>query len=219
MEDPPMPFSRKSPALEDYEMQLKLLEQPNKKQLLKTKQEQGWSRSPPFSKTQNLPQQVSPGSEPSFIEASPMPINKPEMLSDSQMQLMHLEQQKKRRSMAEQEHGWSRSSPSSETQNLHLQVFRVSEPSFEDPQMPVKSQALQDYEMLIKLLEQKNKKRLLMARQEPENDYESQKQRKRQPRRLKSREKPTKTKKSSRKFPRRDLGTAGYQRKTLPVRI
>ncbi|KAH6677414.1 hypothetical protein B0J14DRAFT_341800 [Halenospora varia] len=65
-------------------------------------------------------------------------------LQDYQMQLMLLEQQKKKKDML---------------------VAQVQENARIAPQLPMTSHALTDYQMQLLLLEQQNKKRLMMARQ------------------------------------------------------
>jgi hypothetical protein len=143
-------------ALEDYQMQLMLLEQQNKKRLLLARAEQ--------DKQEDL---VSPSAAAGA--QSPVAYNP----QDDEMQLDLLEQQNMKRPFFArhvQDSMYSQNIlPSPEpTSNPEIMCFTnpdIMSYSEMNQTMPSK-EGLQDYQMQLMLLEQQNKKRLLMARAE-----------------------------------------------------
>ena len=132
-------------VLQDYQMQLMLLEQHNKKRLLRARQEQD-----------TMGQSSSQPSHNMAMATSSFPFGN-HALRDHQMQLMLLEQQNRLRLLrARQEQDTIGQSSS---QSFHNMAMATS--SF-----PFGNHALQDYQMQLMLLEQQKKKRLLMAQQQ-----------------------------------------------------
>ena len=175
---------------EDRQMQLRLLEQQNKRRLLGTQQEQD-SMTYPCGPTVNAGNNMQPAvpaavsklqHETSHACSPPMnaSINSGNhALQDYQMQALLLEQQnKKRLLMARQEHD-SMARPLDTGNNMQPDVpaavpelqHETSHPCSPPTNAFAKMQpAKQEYfQMQLRLLEEQNKKRLLMARQEQDS--------------------------------------------------
>jgi hypothetical protein len=185
---PPMgraPSMNDNHARPDYQMQLMLLEQQNKKRLLMQRWEEERLQSQGRAGAEdNVPPRISPygserrSSDEQGLAASRTSISLHHTLQDHQMQLMLLEQQnRKLLLMARQEQDSLQypagvgpdsnapgiSPPSSGRRSIDEQGLAASQTSTS------RIHALQDRQMQLMLLEQQNKKRLLMARQEQES--------------------------------------------------
>ena len=92
-------------------------------------------------------------------------ISRPHYVApDYQMQLMLLEQQNKRRLLT------ARQEQDSTGQSLYQPLYQPHHyPPPTRPNYPFVNHALQDYRMQMMLLEQQNKKRMIMARQQPDS--------------------------------------------------
>jgi hypothetical protein len=155
--------------LADFQMQLMLLEQQHKKRLMMARQEDGM-----MTHVINYfdPLNRSPTTFPAVptFESNFHNIHRPSQpLSDSQMQLLLLEQQnKKRLMMARQEQKINNPAPS------HDNITKLTaQADYNIPgDMGSESRALRDYKAQLALAEQQNKTRLMMARQEHDQDIE-----------------------------------------------
>ena len=159
------PNAPKPHALQDYQMQLMLLEQQNKNRLIMARED-----SKDYSSNTASPNHQD-GSRPSVQVPITNQSNAPKnhALQDYQMQLMLLEQQNKNRLIVAREE--SNEYPSDTASPSQHDGSRPTGqiPVVNQPSTP-KNHALQDYQMQLMLLEQQNKDRLLTAR-EASNEY------------------------------------------------
>ena len=128
-------------SLQDYQIELMLLEQHNKKRLIMARQEQEAQASSRRSRSGSSSMLSSPSSH---------------TLQDHKMQLMLLEQQKKR--------------PTSKAEAEEVQTSFQRDPdvapSSTSPSRCNHAGALQDLQMQLILLERQNRRRLILARGE-----------------------------------------------------
>ena len=127
-------------ALADYQMQLMLLEQQNKRRLAMARQEQDVA-GPQTSGVEEMPHQT--------------PNVQGTALEDYQMQLMLLEQQNKRRLMMARQEQDLAGTPTIGAEERRL-----------DPNAINEGRAPNDYQMLLMLLEEQGRRRIASARQE-----------------------------------------------------
>ena len=192
-----LPNSQRSEAqsspLQDYQTQLMLLEK-HKKRLESTRQEQD-SIALPTEQEEQKPYKAKPINAQTCCyavdmvaeqqnkerllkarreqDAMPIPRGRENQgpaqvighhaLVDHQMQLMLLEQQNKKRLMLARQEQVNKERDSNTTPSKQ-------EASFLDPNKPPFDSKKQDYQTQLRMLEQQNKKRLMMARQE-QADY------------------------------------------------
>ncbi|KJX93818.1 hypothetical protein TI39_contig4250g00006 [Zymoseptoria brevis] len=173
-----------SAALSDYQMQLQLREQQTKKRLLAARAVQSKLLQEERIKRQlkrNLERESSNGSSSHASQNQKLETHgHGHALQDHQMELMLLQQQRKKQSLTarqEAEAGTplfqSGSNGRFEEANQKL-ANGMSNQSGPDQELEkVGNHALEDYEKQLRLLDQQNKKRLLMARQEREQEKQS----------------------------------------------
>jgi hypothetical protein len=146
--------SQRTQTLQEYQMQLTLLEQKNKKRFLMARQEQDNINHVP----RNTPEgPFAPNISPSGGS------QRTQTLQEYQMQLMLLEQKNKKRLWVSRQ----------EQDNINHVLRNTPEGPFAPNISPSggsqRTQTLQEYQMQLMLLEQKNKKRLWVSRQEQDN--------------------------------------------------
>ncbi|SMR60103.1 unnamed protein product [Zymoseptoria tritici ST99CH_3D1] len=168
----------KSHASQDYEMQLMLLEQQNKKRLLAARAEQSKLLQEERSKRQlegNLERESTNGSSSHASKNQKLETHgHGHALQDHQMALMLLEQQaKKQFLMARQEAEASAPLFQSGSNNQKLANGMINQSGPNHELANARNHALKDYESQLRVLDQQNKKRLLMARQEREQEKQS----------------------------------------------
>jgi hypothetical protein len=163
--NPPFHFNNspdKYHALEDYERQLLLLEQQNRKRFQMARQEQ----EKPISPFPNSGKLFSPVNPPIHSNVS---AGKNSALEDYERQLMLLEQQNRKRLLMARQEQEKPTPPRSNSNESFKSRYSSSHPSISAGTNP----ALGKYERSLLLLEQQNKERLLRERQEKEQQMAS----------------------------------------------
>ncbi|KAK5171883.1 uncharacterized protein LTR77_003520 [Saxophila tyrrhenica] len=147
------------PAPQDYQIQLMLLEQQNKKRLEKARQEQEHAVTATHTEMAGAEQPVS--------EKSTAPYNSSHPVQDHALQPMLLEQQNQRRlSMARQQQALPGANSGGVAPQQPSDVTCCGyHPGAPHHCHGIRTSARQDYEVQLMLLEQQNKARLLKARQ------------------------------------------------------